>query len=135
MAEEFNPYRELAKAAAGDVEAMRTLAGAASKQGAEDCDLIAFVEALVFSRLAYAATRNPEDAGLTLAILALASEFCPDEKEMRFSWSAETVALASRLADLGNSYAEQHLSAIVAECGADATRAGKDILKMMEGVG
>jgi hypothetical protein len=133
MGEEFNPYPFLAKAAAGDVEALRTLAGAACKQGVECDDLIAFVEALVFSRLAYAATRDPEDAGTTLAILSLASEFCPNEKEMLFSWSAETVALASRLADQGDAFAEQHLCAIVAKCGAEATEAGKDILKMMEG--
>ncbi len=133
MAEDFNPYPLLAKAAAGDVDAMRTLSGAACRQGVEESDLIAFVEALVFARLAYAATRNPDDAGMTLAILSLASEFCPDEREMLFSWSAETVALASRLADQGDAFAEQHLSAIVAKCGAEATLAGKDILKMMEG--
>lgn len=135
MTEEFNPYPELSKAATGNVDALRTLANAAWKLGVEERDLIAFVEALVFSRLAYAASRDPEDAKATLAILSLASEFCPEEREMLFNWSAETVALASRLADQGDAYAEQHLTAIVSKCGPAATEAGKDILKMMEGVG
>ncbi len=133
MAPEFNPYPELAKAASGDVDALRTLAGAAWKLGVEERDLIAFVEALVFSRLAYAASRDPEDAKATLAILSLASEFCPEEREMLFNWSAETVALTSRLADQGDAFAEQNLTAIVSACGVEATRVGKDMLKMMEG--
>lgn len=133
MGEDFNPYPLMQAAGCGDLAALRTLAGAASKQGVEQGDLIAFVEALLFSRLAYAASGDPEDAGTTLAILSLACEFCPHETAMLFSWSAEAVALTSRLADLGDACAEQALPALVARCGAEATEAGKDILKMMEG--
>lgn len=133
MGGQFNPYPMLAKAARGDVEAMRSLAEAACKQGVSDLDLIAFVEALVFSRLAYAATQDPGDAATTIAILSLASEFCPHERQMLFNWGAETVALASRLADQGDEFAEQHLSAIVEKFGAEATEAGRYIFKMMEG--
>jgi len=129
----FNPYPLLAKAAQGDAEAMRTLARAACEQGVAALDLIAFVEGLVFSRLAYATTREPEDAAATIAILSLASECCPNERQMLFNWGAETVALASRLADQGDEFAEQHLSAIVEKFGAEATEAGKQIFKMMEG--
>jgi hypothetical protein len=133
MGDDFNPYPFMRAAGCGDIAALRTLAGAAAKQGVEQGDLIAFIEALLFSRLAYAASGDLEDAGTTLAILSLASEFCPNESAMLFSWSAEAVALTSLLADLGDAFAEQTLPALVAKCGAEATEAGKDILKMMEG--
>lgn len=131
MSEAFNPYTHLARAALGDAETQRKLAQAALHVGVEGADLIAFAEALVFARLVYASTGDPEDAGALIAMLGLACEFCPEENGACENWLGEGIAIASRLADEGVPSADQFLSKLVEVAGKAAAEAAKDITKLM----
>lgn len=131
MSQPINPYPLLRRAARGDLEAMRSLASACTKQGVEGGDLTALTEALIFARLAFARSGDVADAGLTVSTLALAVESCPDECELRSVWNAEGIALTSMLADQGNPIAEEHLAGLVEVSGKHAVRMSKTFVKLM----
>lgn len=101
----LNPYPMLAKAAKGDLEALRRLANQAVDmafqldengeffRNPEQC----LIEGLVFARLA-AAQGNVADQGLVISMLALLSQFGDEEDTKEVV--AEAIARAEMVADM-----------------------------------
>lgn len=127
----FNPYAHLRAAALGDLQALRSLSSAACVVGVADRDIVAFAEALVFGRLAFALSRSEQDATHIAAVVMNARESCPEEAEACANWGAEVLALADKLADEGDEGAGCSLSAMVDNAGAEAARAAKGISRLM----
>ncbi|MBM0169670.1 hypothetical protein [Altererythrobacter sp. C41] len=108
----FNPFRYLSAAAAGDIEAQRTIAERGIAHAVEHCDVLAAMDAAVFARLA-AAHGMRDDQGRLLSILAIVGDLATeDEVDLRESLAAESLALISLLADDGEECADQFLLSI-----------------------
>lgn len=128
----MNPYVELKKASKGSVESYRALAREACEIGVGDGSLFALAEALIFARLAYAASNDPADAGSLLSILGLASDAVQDvDCVLQAELMGEGIALTSKLADEGDPFADGHLSEVVRSASKDAVRLSHGIFEMM----
>ena len=132
MSEDVNPYKLLQGASRGDAESIRALAERGLEIALENGDETAFTDAMIFGRMLYANTGNPEDAGKLLTLFAIASTALPDAHELRSSWCAEAVALAAHLADMGNPDADEHLAGLVDRITPEEAEAAKFISRLMK---
>lgn len=133
---DFNPYRYLKAAAAGDVEAMRFLAREGGNAAVRDNDIATMCEALVMARMAYAATGAEADGGAILCLLGLGLSLSERGSASEYTdfWKAESIALASLLADRGCELCAQHLEEFVATATPETAAWAKNVRAEMEAI-
>ncbi|MGC1269950.1 MAG: hypothetical protein WA842_05055 [Croceibacterium sp.] len=133
---DFNPYKYLKAAAAGDVEAMRFLAKEGGDAAMRDNDIAIMCEALVMARMAYAATGAEADGGAILSLLGLGLSLSEHGAGSDYTdfWKAESIALASLLADRGCELCAQHLEEFVSSASPETAAWAKDVRTEMEAI-
>lgn len=133
MSEVLNAFDLLRRAARGENKASRELAFISAGVALEEGDFISWIEVLTFARLAYAQSNDATDGALLLQALGvLIGGFgCDDFELYRQQWQAESIAVASRLADQGLPAGETRLAELIESCGPAATMQAKEIALLM----
>lgn len=109
----FNPFRTVADAAIGDIDAQRAMANEALRIANEDRDSdagTALREGLIFARMA-AAHGNAADKGRVVGMLALAAALAEQEGDQYTAetMGAEAIARVAVMADEGVELAENSI--------------------------
>lgn len=134
----FNPFRAVADAAIGNIEAQRALAEESVRMAREDPDIdpiLTLCEGLVVARMA-AAHGNQGDRGRVVAMLTVAADIClhQGDDESADIFVGEALARMSLLADEGLDLAANGLNRAAEHASADAMEMAKNFERQMREV-
>ena len=134
----FNPFRAVADAAIGDIEAQRALADESVRMAREDPDIdpiLTLCEGLVVARMA-AAHGNSGDRGRVVSMLAVAAELCErdGDNDSADIFIGEAIARMSLLADEGVDLAATGLNRAAEHASTDAMEMAKNFERLMREV-
>ena len=126
-------YALLARAARGDLEALRQLAMFGISLARANDDPFALMEGLVFARLA-AAVGDHTDAQFLLMALGSVSDLahaCPNQEQWADDTDAEMLIVAARLADVGAEHADRVLLGMSTATSARAALIARELVDAM----
>ena len=132
MSDLLNPHAELRRAAFGDLEAMRNLAGMSASSFEQDGCPLTLLEGLPFARMA-AMHGHEYDSFALFNLLGLAARAFAEKGDAETAeyLSAEAVAHLSRMADQGSNEATDTLADFVSICSPREAEWGRAIYRLM----
>lgn len=127
----FNPFPLMQRAANGDLEAMRAMANSAARSAVEGQSDAAMIVAVTFARLAFYRSKEIEDGGVLLSILALASNLF-GESEIGDEARAESLAVIGKLDAQGAEMAGAQLPDLVGSASREVVALAAQVSEMMK---